>query len=158
MAKAKTSGPRLYEGLFLLNQGAVASDFAGVIEHVKELFTRAKAELLVLTKWDERRLAYEIKGQKRGLFLLAYFRAEGDAVAHIENDVNLSERVVRVMMIRADHVGETELEMARKEADLSLEAKLRDGSDESKSPSADKRKPVAVGANDAGDKNDTAKN
>jgi len=28
-----------------------------------------------MRKWDERRLAYEIKKQKRGLYILCYFKA-----------------------------------------------------------------------------------
>ena len=68
---------RLYEGLFLLNQEAVASDFAGCIDFVRNVFERAGAELVVLRKWTEMRLAYEIKGQRRGVFLLAYFNVSG---------------------------------------------------------------------------------
>jgi small subunit ribosomal protein S6 len=81
--------------------------------------------LIVLRKWDERRLAFEIGGQKRGIFLLAYFKAAGSSIPHIERDVNLSEKVLRVLMIKADHVGEVELELAARDADLSLEGKLR---------------------------------
>lgn len=122
MANTKVN---LYEGLFLLNPATTSSDFPAAVEHVREMFRRAGAELLVLRKWDERRLAYEIEGQKRGVYLLAYFRAPGSAISHIERDVNLSEKVMRVMMIKADHIGDVELELAARDADLSLEAKLR---------------------------------
>ena len=116
----------LYEGMFLLNQQEAATDFGGCIDFVKDVFTRAEAELIVLTKWDERRLAYPIRGQKRGTYLLAYFRARGAQIANIERDCNLSEQVLRNMIIRAEHIGETELELAKKEAtDLDLEAKMR---------------------------------
>ncbi len=124
MADAKVS---LYEGLFLLNPATTSSDFAGAVEHVRNFFTRANAELVVLRKWEERRLAYEIEGQKRGTYLLAYFRAPGSAISHIERDVNLSEKVMRVMMLKADHIGDVELELAARDADLSLESKLRSG-------------------------------
>ena len=116
----------LYEGMFLLSQQEAATDFGGCIDFVKDVFARAEAELIVLTKWDERRLAYTIRGQKRGTYLLAYFRARGAQIANIERDCNLSEQVLRNMILRAEHVGETELELAKKEAtDLDLEAKMR---------------------------------
>ena len=126
-----SNGPTpLYEGLFLLNQEAAAADFGGCVEFLKEVFERAEAELIVLSKWDERRLAYSIKGQKRGTYMLAYFRARGAQIANIERDCNLSDQVLRSMMVRADHIGETELELARKEAsDLSVETKLRSPAD-----------------------------
>lgn len=116
----------LYEGMFLLNQQEAASDFGGCIDFVKDVFTRAEADLIVLTKWDERRLAYPIRGQKRGTYLLAYFRARRTQIANIERDCNLSEQVLRALILRGEHIGETELELAKKEAtDLDLEAKTR---------------------------------
>lgn len=122
---SKENPIRLYESLFLLQQADVAGDFPAAVEHVRDLFNRAGAELLMLRKWDERRLAYEIKGQKRGTFLLAYFRAAGTAIRTLEHDSNLSETVLRMQVIKGDHIGEVELEAARKDADLSLEVKLR---------------------------------
>lgn len=127
MAEVKTY---LYEGLFLLNQQAAASDFAGCVNLMRQVFQRAEAELLVLRKWEERRLAYPIRGQRRGIYLLAYFKARGTQIPNIERDCLLSEQVLRNLIVRADHVGEAELEVARKDADLSLEAKLRSATEE----------------------------
>lgn len=115
----------LYEGLFLLNQQAASADFAGCVDFIRQVFQRAEAELIVLRRWEERKLAYEIKGQKRGVYLLAYFKARGTQIANIERDCNLSDQVLRSLITKADHIGEAEIEVARKDADLSLEAKLR---------------------------------
>ena len=117
---------RLYEGLFLLNQQNVASDYAGCLDHLKDIFTRAEAELVAMSKWDERRLAYEIEGQKRGTFILAYFNSRSTQIANIERDCSLSEIVLRALILRADHVGEIELEEAKKQAaDSDVETRLR---------------------------------
>jgi small subunit ribosomal protein S6 len=122
MAEARVN---LYEGLFLLNQQVAANDFAGSVEFVRQVFQRAEAEVIALRKWDERKLAYEIKGQKRGTYLLAYFKARGTQIANIERDCTLSEQVLRTLIIKADHIGELELEAAKLGADLTLEAKAR---------------------------------
>ena len=115
-----------YEGLFLLNQQHAAADFPATVEFLKDVFRRADAEIIALRKWDERKLAYEIRGQKRGVYMLAYFRAKGAQIANIERDCNLSEQILRTLIIRADHLGETEFELARKDAELTLtEIKLR---------------------------------
>lgn len=116
---------RLYEGLFLLRQEAVTVDFQGCVDFLRHVFDRANAEVLVLRRWEERRLAYDIRGQRRGVFLLAYFKAAGPQLANIERDCRLSDQILRTLVIKADHIGETELELAAKDAALSLEAKLR---------------------------------
>ena len=114
--------PVLYEALFLINQAALATDSAGVTAHVQEMLDRAEAETLSLHKWDERKLAYPIEGQKRGTFLISYFRARPTQIANIERDCNLSEQVLRVMFIRADHMGEDELKAALEGATVAQDA------------------------------------
>ena len=104
--------PVLYEALFLINQSALATDSAGATAHVQEMLDRAEAETLSLNRWDERKLAYPVDGQKRGTYLIAYFRARPTQIANITRDCNLSEQVLRVMFVRADHMGETELQAA----------------------------------------------
>ena len=65
------------------------------------IIERHGGQVLVIKRWDERKLAYEIKRQKRGTYVIAYFRAPGAAVSPIERDVNLSEDVLRVMVTDA---------------------------------------------------------
>jgi small subunit ribosomal protein S6 len=113
-----------YEGMFLLGQ-AQAADLSGAIQHIQEIMARGHAEILAMRKWDERRLAYEIRGQKRGTYILLYFKAPGKDVAHIERDCNLSERVLRTLILRADHMTEEQMRSADARKELEIEAKLR---------------------------------
>lgn len=113
-----------YEAMFMISQ-AVAADFSGAIAHINEILSRGHAELISMKKWDERRLAYEIKGQKRAIFILAYFKATGDGFAHIERDCNLSEKIMRTLIVRCDHLTIEEMQAADGRKDLEIEAKLR---------------------------------
>ncbi len=135
----------LYEGMFLMNQQAIAGDLAGAIAFIQGILERAGAEIVSLGKWDERRLAYPIRGQKRGTYLIALFRVNGAQIANIERDCTLSEEVLRVLVTRADHYGEVEIEQAKKQAEKSgSEARLREeGGRGSGRPKAERE---AVGA------------
>lgn len=113
-----------YEAMFLLSQ-AVAADLAGAVEHINELLARANAEIIAMRKWDERRLAYEIQKQKRGVYILVYFRAPANKIAGLERDTNLSEKIMRVMILRADHLTEDEMLAADARDALETEARLR---------------------------------
>ena len=113
---------RLYEGFFLINPVKIASNIGAATALVQELLDRAGAQTLSIAKWDERKLAYDIHGVKRGLFMLAYFKVDGGKIVGIERDVTLSENVMRCLILRADHVGETELEIARQEAEKTRHA------------------------------------
>ena len=114
----------VYEAMFLISQSE-ATDLAGVIEHINDILKRADAELIAMKKWDERRLAYEIDKQKRGVYLLAYFEAPGGNMSGFERDCNLSERIMRVMAIRADYLTRDQMLAADARDELAVEAKMR---------------------------------
>lgn len=117
----------LYEGMFLMSQSAVGGGLDAAIEFVREALGRIDAEVVTLRKWDDRKLAYPIKGQKRGIFLISLFRADGSRLTEVERVCNLSEQVLRVMMTRCDHFGQVEYDAELEEAKtLAAEQKQRD--------------------------------
>ena len=99
---------RQYEGMFLFGAGA-AAEAENALNTVRGIIERHEGKILVIKKWDERKLAYEVKGQKRGTYIIAYFTAPGPAVGQIERDVNLSEDVLRVLITEADHLNQEEM-------------------------------------------------
>lgn len=113
---------RLYEGMFLINPAQISASIAAATQAVKTVLDRAEAEVEAIYKWDDRKLAYEIEGQKRGIYILTYFRAPGPKVAQIEHDVSFSEEIMRCLVVRADHIGETELETARQQQRETVDA------------------------------------
>jgi len=71
---------------------------------ISRVMDRAEAEIVFCKKWDERRLAYRIRGRKRGVYILVYFKADPSKIPGIERDVQLSEHLLRVLVLRADDV------------------------------------------------------
>jgi len=62
-----------YEGMFLFPQSATA-DLGGASQHILDQLEKVGAEMIAFRKWDDRRLAYPIKGNKRGVYFLGYFK------------------------------------------------------------------------------------
>jgi small subunit ribosomal protein S6 len=114
----------VYEAMFLANQAAAAS-FGDLIAHINHLFERANADVLAMKKWDERRLAFEIEKQKRGVYILAYFTCPTDMVAHLERDVQISDQLLRVLVTSADHLSDEEIKVNDDRTGLDTEAKFR---------------------------------
>src|SRR5437868_14962503 len=92
----------VYECMFLLDTNKVAGDSANAAKQLHAILERNQAEVLASRPWDERRLAYPIKGHKKGLYYLTYFRAEGPVLAKIAADVALNELILRCMTLRID--------------------------------------------------------
>ena len=113
-----------YEAMFLFSQ-ATAADFGGAIAHLREILDKAGAQVIAMKKWDERRLAYEIDKQKRGVYILTYFTVSAKNVAQIERSCNLSEKVLRHLITRADHLTLDEMKATDAQKELETEARLR---------------------------------
>ncbi|MGD8499458.1 MAG: 30S ribosomal protein S6 [Phycisphaerales bacterium] len=101
---------RLYEAMFLVDSGEAGSDWDGVIAAIKRILERAEVEIVSIRKWDDRRLAYEIKSKARGTYILCYFRADGQKNQDIEKAVQLSEKLVRVLILSADWMTAEDIE------------------------------------------------
>lgn len=106
----KTVVNRLYEAMFLIDSARAASDREGVNRNIRNILERAGAEIVSIRKWDERRLAYDIKGHSRGTYILCYFRADGRRIREIERDVQLSEQTMRVLILCAEQRDEADIE------------------------------------------------
>ncbi len=111
----------VYECMFLLDTSKVAGDVANADKQLRTIFERNNAEVLVSRPWDERRLAYSIRNQKKGLYYLTYFSAEGKSLAGIEQDCKLSEIILRQMVLKIDpKLVETMLSIAKGEHAVAL--------------------------------------
>lgn len=100
-----------YEAMFVFDP-TFGSQFESCEAEIRRLMERAGAEIIFCKKWDERRLSFKIKGRKRGLYVLTYFRAPADRIGGLERDCQIAENVLRVLVLRADHVTPDMMEKA----------------------------------------------
>lgn len=113
-----------YEGLFLFPQSA-NMDLKASVELLKDVLLKNGAEIVALKKWGDRQLAYPIQKQKRGVYILCYFIAPTDKMQAIERAFNLSDALLRHMMVRSDHLTVDEMKAVDGQLDLLVEANLR---------------------------------
>lgn len=92
----------VYECMFILDTTKVAGDLAAADKQLRTVLEKNGAEVLVSRPWDERRLSYPIRNQKKGLYYMTYFSSEGKNVAGIERDCSLVEMILRMMVIKID--------------------------------------------------------
>ena len=89
-----------YEGMFLLDSSKVAMNWDDSVRHVHDILAKHNSEVVASRQWDERRLSYAVEGQKKGTYLLTYFRTEGANIEEIVADCRLSELVLRELVLK----------------------------------------------------------
>jgi small subunit ribosomal protein S6 len=121
----------VYECMFILDTGKVAGDIAAADKQLRATIEKHGAEVLVSRPWDERRLTYPVKNQKKGLYYMTYFSCEGKNVVNIERDCALNESILRMMVLKIDpKLVDTMLTLAKGEHATALHNYQEDAADD----------------------------
>jgi small subunit ribosomal protein S6 len=86
--------------MFLLDSTKVVSSWEETERQVHDILQKHNAEIVASRQWDERRLAYPIKGHKKGTYLLTYFKADATQVKEIVGDCHLNETILRELILK----------------------------------------------------------
>lgn len=92
----------VYEGMFILESGRYGRDPEGVAGQIPQMIEEAGGKILVSRLWEERRLAYPIKGHRKGTYWLTYFQLEGPRLADIRRKTDLNETILRALFLKVN--------------------------------------------------------
>ena len=92
----------VYEGMFILDPNRYARNPGEVSGQIPDMVTKCGGEMLVSRLWNEQKLAYRIKGHRKGTYWLTYFRLDGGKVGELTHQCRLNESVLRNLILRVD--------------------------------------------------------
>jgi small subunit ribosomal protein S6 len=88
----------------------------GARAQLHTLLEKYGAEILASRPWDDRRLAYPIKGHKKGQYYLIFFKCDSLKMSEMEHDFRLNELILRHLVSFVDPKWANEmLEVAKDE-------------------------------------------
>jgi ribosomal protein S6 len=102
----------LFEGMFLIDNDRVRDGWSDAKSTVVQLLEKHGATVHTARRWDERALAYPIRGKRRATFLLSYFDAPGENLAALRRELEINDTVLRYLHLSAAEVPEAEREAA----------------------------------------------
>lgn len=92
----------VYEGMFILDPTKFARDPGAAAQQVADLLTNHGGTILAARLWDERKLAYPIKGHKKGVYWLTYFTMPGGNLIALERQCEITDDIVRKLVLKVD--------------------------------------------------------
>ncbi|MCC7508169.1 MAG: 30S ribosomal protein S6 [Planctomycetes bacterium] len=101
---ASETGQSLYEGLFIVDPGFANKDTEGAIQLCSTVLSKHKATIIRAELWGEQRLAYEVRKNKRGAYILVAFKVDSLKMQEIELECRLTERILRYLFVNRDGV------------------------------------------------------
>jgi len=88
-----------YEGMFLVDSGKFATDTDGVTNEIMTILAKCGATVVAHRPWQDGKLAYEIKGMKKGLHYIVCFTMRGAGMKTLVRQCQLNETIIRQMVI-----------------------------------------------------------
>lgn len=89
-----------YELVCILNANLSEDDYSRVLGKVSDLITKFGGTVSETTQWGKRRLAYPIKKQFEGNYVLQKVQIKQTALKELDTNLKLSEDVLRYLFIR----------------------------------------------------------
>ena len=100
-----------YEIVIVAVSDLSKDDVDGLIERYSAIIANMKGIVVKVEKWGTRKLAYRIKKQPRGTYVLIDFAGESAAVNELERNLKFDDEVLRFQTIKkADAVTLEEIE------------------------------------------------
>jgi small subunit ribosomal protein S6 len=93
---------RDYEVVIILQPDLDETAVGEAIERVKSWITDAGGSIEKVDLWGKRRLAYRIRKQRDGIYVLIQAKMETSFTAELERNLQLFEIVMRFMITRMD--------------------------------------------------------
>jgi len=107
---------RTYEIMYLLDNNVVRSGWKEAKAATTGLIEKHGGKVLSARRWDERALAYPIRQRRRGTYLLAYASLDANGTAGLRRELDLTESVLRYLILSAESVPAQELELSAAES------------------------------------------
>jgi small subunit ribosomal protein S6 len=143
---------RRYELMVVLKPDAAEDVVQAVLDRATRSVVGSGGQIVKVSPWGRRRLAYPIGQYREGSYFIVVFDAPAEAIAELERALNISEEVMRHLVTRVERpvaarrvsaeVGEeTELEEAipPEDEEEEMETEFIDESESEAAPAATDR-------------------
>ncbi len=93
--REQTMSNRKYEAFYIVKADLTDADVQKIADKFKGIVEDQGGTVEKASKWDKRKLAYEINGNKEGNYILMNFEADAKVPAELNRLMRISDDVIR---------------------------------------------------------------
>jgi len=151
---------RRYEVIFIVLSNLPDTEIGETIEHYQNMVTELKGSIIKVDKWGQRKLAYAIKKQNMGYYVLFDFAGGANVVDELERNFKIDDKVLKFLSVKkADVITAAEVEQILAEQQAAADAISQPAEKESSdqvSPQPDTAEGTENGAPSEGSDSETS--
>ena len=91
-----------YESIFILNPSIDEAESEKVNLRMQEVISGNGGQVIKVEKWGKRKLAYTVKKQRKGEYVLLQFKGGAATVAELERNYKMTDSVIKYMTTRIE--------------------------------------------------------
>ena len=91
-----------YESVLIARQDLGASQVNALVDDLKKVVAAQGGEVVRVDNWGLKNLAYRIKKNRKGYYVLLNVAAPAQAVAEYERVMRVNEDIIRYMTVKVD--------------------------------------------------------
>jgi small subunit ribosomal protein S6 len=91
-----------YETLFIVQIDLPADEINSIVDRYRAIVTALKGTTIKVEKWGKRKLAYEIKKQSNGYYVLLDFAGKSAIIDELERNFKIDDKILKFMTIMKD--------------------------------------------------------
>ena len=95
-----------YESVLIARQDLGASQVSALVDGLKKVVADQGGEVVRVDNWGLKNLAYRIKKNRKGHYVLMNISAPATAVAEYERVMRVNEDIIRYMTVRVEEFTE----------------------------------------------------
>ena len=93
---------RLYETMYILRPDLPDQEADAAIAKYQDFLVKQESEDITIQHRGRRRLAYDIKGHREGIYIQVNYTATPKTIESLERSMRLADDVIRYMTIKLD--------------------------------------------------------
>jgi len=90
---------RTYETIFIVHPDIVGDAYTAIVDKFKGVLAEQGCNLLKVEEWGTRKLAYTVKKQGRGSYVLVAYEAGPKVIAEFERRLRIDENVIKFQTV-----------------------------------------------------------
>ena len=90
-----------YESVIIIKPNLEEGEIEGIVTEITDLINQ-DGEVTKVEKMGIKKLAYEIKKNKEGYYIIFYFEAKADVIFELERNYRINENIIKFITVRND--------------------------------------------------------
>jgi small subunit ribosomal protein S6 len=92
----------VYETICIVKTSVSDDEVSTLIAKIRGVIEKHGGEVLKVENWGKKKLAYEVRKEKKGTYVLQRFRGPGPVIAELERQYRVEDAIIKFLTVTCD--------------------------------------------------------